>query len=65
MYLPSSTNANLVLVELYDTVNNLQTAHPEGVFIIAGYFNHVNLKSVLPRFHQHVKFAMRGENCLD
>ncbi len=34
-------------------------------FIIAGDFNHANLKTVLPKFYQHVNFATRGNNTLD
>ena len=33
--------------------------------IIAGDFNKACLKTVLPKFHQHVKCATRGENTLD
>ncbi len=32
---------------------------------MAGDFNHVNLKTVLPRFEQHVKCATRGNNTMD
>lgn len=32
---------------------------------IAGDFNHADLKTVLPKFHQHVKCATRGANILD
>ncbi len=39
--------------------------NPDGFFIIAGDFNHANLKTVLPKFHQHVNFATRGNNTLD
>ena len=36
-----------------------------GLFIVAGDFNHDNLKSVLPKFHQYVDFATRGANVMD
>ncbi|KAK3557165.1 hypothetical protein QTP70_024707 [Hemibagrus guttatus] len=36
-----------------------------GNVIIAGDFNHAKLKTVLPKFHQHVDFATRGVNTLD
>ncbi|XP_034081183.1 uncharacterized protein LOC117552071 [Gymnodraco acuticeps] len=32
---------------------------------MAGDFNHANLKVVLPRLYQHVKYATRGDNTLD
>lgn len=34
-------------------------------FVMAGDFNHANLKAVLPKFHQHVKCAARGANTFD
>ncbi len=46
-------------------ITKQQRAHPDGVHIIAGDFNKACLKSVLPKFHQHVKCATRGENTLD
>ncbi|KAL0174662.1 hypothetical protein M9458_030630, partial [Cirrhinus mrigala] len=45
------------------SANNKQ--NPDGFFIIAGDFNHANLKSVLPKFYQHVNFATRGNNTPD
>lgn len=65
VYLPPSANANYALAKLHETISNLQTMHPEELIIIAGYVNHVNLKSVLPRFFQHVNFTTRGDICLD
>ncbi len=46
------------------SANNKQTT-PMAFFIIAGDFNHANLKTVLPKFYQHVNFATRGNNTLD
>lgn len=34
-------------------------------FIVLGDFNHVNLKTVLPKFYQHINFAIRENNTLD
>ncbi|KAK3569956.1 hypothetical protein QTP86_007786, partial [Hemibagrus guttatus] len=65
VYIPPSANAKEALCELYGAIGELQNAHLDGLFIIAGDFNHVNLKSVLPKFHQHVDFATRGTNTLD
>ncbi|GAA6075769.1 piezo-type mechanosensitive ion channel component 1-like, partial [Tachysurus ichikawai] len=65
VYIPPSANAKEVLSELYGAISDLQNVHPDGLFIVAGDFNHANLKSVLPKFHQHVDFATRGENTLD
>lgn len=46
-------------------VNKQQRAHLDGVHIIAGDFNKACLKTVLPKFHRHVKCATRGENIVD
>lgn len=51
--------------EAHGAIGELQNTHPDGLFIVAGDFNQVNLKAVLPKFHQHVDFAMRGANKLD
>lgn len=55
----------MALAELSHAINELQTAHLEGFFVVAGDFNHRNLKTFFPKFHQHVTFPTRGENCLD
>ncbi|KAK1785701.1 hypothetical protein P4O66_019042, partial [Electrophorus voltai] len=65
LYIPPSANTREALQELYGAISELQNVHPDGLFIVAGDFNHANLKSVLPKFHQHVKFATRGANALD
>ncbi|KAK3509193.1 hypothetical protein QTP70_022967 [Hemibagrus guttatus] len=58
VYIPPSANAKEALCELYGAIIPMD-------FIIAGDFNHANLKSVLPKFHQYVDFATRGVNALD
>ncbi|KAI5085415.1 hypothetical protein C0J45_23129 [Silurus meridionalis] len=65
VYIPPSANAKEALCELYGAISDLQNAHPDGLFIIAGDFNHANLKTVLPKLHQYVDFATRGANTLD
>lgn len=65
VYIPPSANAKEVLCELYGAISELQNAYPDGLFIVAGDFNHANLKTVLPKFHQFVDSAMRGANTFD
>ncbi|KAK3569657.1 hypothetical protein QTP86_002644 [Hemibagrus guttatus] len=65
LYIPPSANAKEALCELYGAISKLQNAHPNRLFIISGDFNNANLKSVLPKFHQYLDFAMRGVNVLD
>lgn len=67
-YIPPTSNIsnrNEVLNELYQAISEQQTAHPDGFIILAGDFNHADLKTVLPKFHQHVHFPTRGDNILD
>lgn len=42
-----------------------QAAHPEAAFILAGDFNHSNLKTMLPKFHQHFFCNARRNKPLD
>ncbi|KAI4898267.1 hypothetical protein NFI96_029825 [Prochilodus magdalenae] len=65
VYIPPAANPKAALCELYSVISGLQNTHPDGLFIVAGDFNHVNLKSVLPKFHQHVNFGKRRANKLD
>ncbi|XP_049340016.1 uncharacterized protein LOC125804732 [Astyanax mexicanus] len=69
VYVAPSANANganaNALQELYPVISKLQNSHPDGLFIVAGDFNHSNLKALLPSFHQHVDFPTRGANLLN
>ncbi len=65
VYIPPCANAKDALRELYSAISEQQTNNPDGFFIVAGDFNHANLKTVLPKFYQHVNFATRGNNTLD
>ena len=65
VYIPPDADANIALAQLHDVISKQQSMDPEAVHIIAGDFNHVNLKVVLPKFYQHIKCATRGEKTLD
>ena len=52
-------------MEELSTATGKQTAHPDGLFIIAGDLNHSNLQSALPKFHQNVSCPTRGDKTLD
>lgn len=65
LLIPPSPNAKEALCELNGTISELQNTHPDRLFLVAGDFNHANLKSVLLKSHQYVDFATRGENTLD
>lgn len=60
VYIPSQANARIALASLHDAIHPLKNHHPDGVFIIAGDFNHANLKTVMPNFHHFVDFPNRG-----
>uniref|UniRef100_A0A8C1UAT8 Reverse transcriptase domain-containing protein n=1 Tax=Cyprinus carpio TaxID=7962 RepID=A0A8C1UAT8_CYPCA len=68
VYIPpnnNNSNRNDALNELYQHISEQQTAHPDAFLIIAGDFNHADLKSVFPKIHQHINFPTRGNNILD
>ncbi|XP_073669588.1 uncharacterized protein [Paramisgurnus dabryanus] len=65
VYIPPDADRNSALGHALIAIDKQQNNYPEGIFIVAGDFNHVNLKTVLPSFDQHVKCATRGNNILD
>ncbi len=68
VYIPPSSNDNNrseALNDLYQHISEQQTAHPDAFLILAGDFNHADLKSVFPKMHQHIDFPTRGNNTLD
>lgn len=48
-------------VQFHGAINAQETAHMDAVFIVHGDFNHCNLCTVLPKYHQHVHFPMTKE----
>lgn len=50
---------------LLGRISSQQRIYPDAVQIIAGDFNHMDLKAELPKFYQHVKCGTRGANTLD
>ena len=67
VYLSPQTDAGTktALYELYKAISKLENAHPEAALLVAGDFNAVKLKCVLPNFYQHVTCATRGKTTLD
>ena len=45
-------------------ISKQQMVHPDAFFITAGDFNQESLKSVLPKFYQHVNISTKGMNTL-
>ncbi|KAK7888822.1 hypothetical protein WMY93_024382 [Mugilogobius chulae] len=65
VYIPPRADHVTTLGTLYDVINQKETAHPDAVFIVAGDFNHCNLKGALPKYYHYVDFPTREENILD
>ena len=65
VYIPPDANSKNVLQELYEVISIHMTKQPDGIFIVAGDFNQTDLRTVLPKFHQHVHIPTRGSNTLD
>ncbi|KAL0150143.1 hypothetical protein M9458_054570 [Cirrhinus mrigala] len=61
----NGNNRSNALNELYQHISEQQTAHPDAFLILAGDFNHANLKSVFPKIQQHIDFPTRGNKTLD
>ncbi len=49
VYIHPCATAKDALRELYSAISEQQTNNPDGFIIIAGDFNHANLKTVLPK----------------
>lgn len=45
VYVHPRANAKLAMSKLQDAITRQQNKQPDGIFIVAGYFNHSNLKS--------------------
>ncbi len=65
VYIPPNNNRSEALNYLYQHISEQQTAHPDAFLILAGDFNHADLKSVSLKIYQHVDFPTRGKNTLD
>lgn len=61
VYVPPNANANLAMEKLQKTISSQQNSHPDAVHIIAGDFNHADLRSVFPNFEQYIKCLTRGK----
>jgi len=64
VYILPDPNVSTALGELHRVVSTQQSSHLDAVHI-AGDFNHAKLKSVLPKFNQHLECATCGVNTLE
>lgn len=65
VYIPPEADHVTALGVLHSVISRWETVHPDAVFIVAGDFNHCNLKNVFPMYHQSVCFTTRENNTLD
>ncbi|KAI4899983.1 hypothetical protein NFI96_001451 [Prochilodus magdalenae] len=65
VYIPPRANSSTALGLLHDAICKQETAHPDAVFIVAGDFNHCKLRTVFPKYHQHLSFPTRENNILN
>ena len=65
VYILPRANQTAVLRLLHDTISKHKTTHPDAVFVVAGDFNHFILRTVLPKYHQHVSYPTRDNKILD
>lgn len=65
VYIPPWADATWALTDLYRTFNKLEAAHPEVAFVVACDLMRTNLRTVLPKLHQEIKFHMHSDQTLD
>lgn len=65
VYIPPPADTASALGQLHDVISKHETKQTDAVFIAAGDFKHCNLRTVLPKYHQHVSFPTRETNILD
>ncbi len=65
VYIPPQAKAAEALEELYTAISGYEDKYLQAVSIVAGDFNHCSLKSVLPKYYQHISCPTRGDKILD
>lgn len=48
-------------MQIQNAISSNRRKQPDGIIIVAGDFNDTYLRTVLPKFHQHVKFPKDKE----
>lgn len=64
VYIPPQANTKQALEELHTAMSSQLNAYPEGIVIMAGDFNHVDLNVVLPKFSKNISFPTRDIHTL-
>ncbi|KAE8287753.1 Insulin Insulin B chain Insulin A chain Precursor [Larimichthys crocea] len=58
----NNNDRDKALSELYSSISDQQTAHPEGLLIVAGDFNHAYLKTGFPHVYQYTGPDQRSKS---
>lgn len=65
VYIPIDANVSSALNHLQLVISKQQQEHPKGIHVVAEDFNKARLTSVLPKFHQHVRFPTSRDRTPD
>ena len=65
VYIHPGANAKAAVRSLADQISSLENSNPDSTVLVLGDFNHANLRTVLPKYHQHVTCPTRGDKVLD
>lgn len=58
-------DTDTAISELHKVISSYLANYSDAALIVAGDFNHANLKEVIPEFIQHIDCYSRGERILD
>lgn len=65
VYIQPRANSTAAIGKLHDAISVLETTYLDAAFIVAGDFIKCNLRTVLPKYYQHVDIPTRDKNTLD
>lgn len=65
IYIPPQADTVAALSELHEVLASYQIMHHNSALIVAGDFNHANLKTVRPDLQQHITCTTRRERTSD
>ncbi len=65
VYIPPQANTDQALKELYGSISEQETVHPDAAFIITGDFKKANFRTIAPKYFQHITINTCGDRVLD
>ena len=65
VYVQPQAHADTAQQLLADQITEVENKFPNSTLFVMGDFNHTDLRSELPKYHQLVRCATRGERTLD